>query len=142
MKIHFGQIYIEAGASFPFTHKYQLAISENVSKLVVPSDSFVSLYGQDYELMIRVSAKKGLKENEIKGPTVFKKEKDIEFTIFLPHDILIGKDNWAEETTIFLLKGLYSVLNSLGINSDILKNSQTEIVTALCCEPENIKLGI
>lgn len=58
MKIYFGQLYIQAGISFPFSSSFQRFLSEEVSKLVEMSPKFEQSYGIEYELMFRISAKK------------------------------------------------------------------------------------
>ena len=102
MKIYFGQLYIQAGISFPFNSSFQRFLSEEVSKLVEMNPKFEQSYGTEYELMFRISAKKELLTNEICGPTIFKKEKDIEYTIFLPYKFIMeqstGESEKAPET--------------------------------------------
>jgi len=65
MTIHFGQIYIQAGKSFPFGHLFQLFLSKRVIELVTPYAKFIKGHGDDYSLMFRISAKWQLAVNEI-----------------------------------------------------------------------------
>src|SRR5580704_1479285 len=88
MKVYFSQIYIKPGVSFPFSHHFQVHLSNVITDLVVPSPSFVEKYGDDFDIVFRISAKREIRDNEIKGPTVFNKEKDIEYTVFLPFDVI------------------------------------------------------
>ena len=88
MQVFFGQIYIKPGISFGFSHRFQTYLGQKVSALVSPSREFTERYGSDWELMFRISAKEGITENELRGPTVFRKDKDVEFTIFLPFDTI------------------------------------------------------
>ena len=50
MKIYFGQLYIQAGISFPFSSSFQRFLSEEVSKLVEMNPKFEQSYGTEYEL--------------------------------------------------------------------------------------------
>jgi hypothetical protein len=85
MNIFFGQIYIEPGITFPFSHKFQKLISEEVTKNTSPSAYFKNLYGGDWDLIFRISAKQEIDNLEIRGPTKFKKDCDVEYTLFLPY---------------------------------------------------------
>src|SRR5438132_14279232 len=89
MKVWFGQIYIGPGVSFPFSHHFQRRLSHEVTALVEPSEKFIKKFGREFELMFRISAKQKLKRNEIRGPTVFNKTRDVEYTIFLPFAVII-----------------------------------------------------
>lgn len=86
MKIFVGQIYVQVGIRYPFSYIFQKRMHEELSKLVKPSEAFLKKYSEDFEIMFRLSAKSEIKEAEIKGPTIYKKDKDIEFTVFLPHN--------------------------------------------------------
>ena len=88
MNISVGQIYIEPGVNFPFSHLMQVWLGQQLSALASPTADFVNAYGIDFSLVIRISARKSLKANEIKGPTVFKRTKDVEYTIFLPYETI------------------------------------------------------
>ena len=125
MKIFVGQIYSEVGASFPFATKFQIYIGEQLTKYVQPSELFLKKYSEEYELMFRMSSKSSITEIEIKGPTVFKKANDVEFSIFLPFD---KNENYKatryEKPLKQLIEGIISVLQNMEIDtSDISKNA-------------------
>ena len=86
MKLLVAQIYIEPGVTYPFSHHFQLWLGQELTNRVQPSQAFLQVYPEDFDLIFRVSARSKITEPEIKGPTVFKPDKDVEFTIFLPHD--------------------------------------------------------
>ena len=86
MKIYVAQIYIEVGSVYPFTHYFQRLISDELTKRISASSAFIQKYGEDFNLIFRMSAKSSLKEPEVQGPTVFKTDKDVEYTIFLTFD--------------------------------------------------------
>ncbi len=73
MKIYIGQIYIEPGVSYPFTHHFQGYLSDLASLDVTGAERFCSEYGDDYDIVFNVSAKAALQSAEIRGPTVFKR---------------------------------------------------------------------
>jgi hypothetical protein len=90
MKVYFGQIWVTSTAQLNFSHHFQIALSDVVSGLVAPSREFIQRFGEDYCLTIRISAKNGISNNEIKGPIVYKRDKEAEFVVFLPFDSIIA----------------------------------------------------
>ncbi len=91
MDIVLSQFYIEAGANFPFTHVFQQKISREISKLVETTEEFTSKYGADFTIIIRISAKTLIDAIEFRGPTIFKRDKDVEYTMFLPYTPLANE---------------------------------------------------
>src|SRR5262252_8362153 len=104
MKVHFGQIYVEPGITFPFSLHFQRRLSDEVSALLAPSAKFIQQYGENWELMFRISAKRTIHDCEIRGPSVFKKDKDLEFTIFLPFDVIQSEVSSTRSAIEFLLR--------------------------------------
>ncbi|GGP73003.1 hypothetical protein [Shewanella algicola] len=129
MRVFVGQIYIQAGVNYPFSHEFQKWVGDELSRLIEPSDAFIEKYSEEFELMFRLSAKAELDEIEIKGPTVFKKDKDIEFTIFLPYQriSLEEKDSFIEPIKLFL-EGVALALEVLSINSSMVRSNSSELV--------------
>lgn len=129
MKIYVSQIYPEAGISFPFKHQFQKYLSEAVNAAVCVSPSFAENYGRDYDLIFRISAKEGLAAPEIKGPTVFKRDKDVEYTIFLPFDRGAALDEPTLTRAIeLLISSMTTVLDKLGMNASKLADQSSTIV--------------
>src|SRR5687768_15844375 len=105
MKIYFGQVYVEVDANFPFSYHFQAAFSDAVTRLVPASDAYEKKYGKR-AVMFNVSAKRGTRQNEVKGPAVFKDSKTVEFTIFLPYDVITAKGkDFCQPALNFLLDG-------------------------------------
>jgi hypothetical protein len=84
----FRQVYISPGVCFPFSAAFQRYLSAQVSELVDPSPLFTTKYGDGFKLIFNVSAKGGILESEIRGPAVFRRTSDVEFTVFLPFDVI------------------------------------------------------
>lgn len=112
MRVFFGQIYIEPGIKFPFSHELQKYLGTTATAMILSSSAFATRFGEDWDLIIRISAKTGLCETKIKGPSVFKKSKDVEFSIFLPFDVITKN-----------LDPLLSALESLFVGIDIVLDS-------------------
>jgi hypothetical protein len=141
MTIGVGQIYVEVGATYPFTYHFQNWLSEELTKRVPPSKEFIEAYGTDFDLMFNVSAKTKINVPEIKGPTVFKRTKDVEFSVFLPHDGRQPcKPDDCRQPIKFLLDSIVIVLSRLDLDaSNVLKDAPfllEHTVTA----PEMIKI--
>ena len=81
--------------------------------------------------MFRVSAKRAICDNEIFGPSVFKKTKDIEFTVFLPFDVIQCEANTLYSAIGYLLQGVCSVFDSLGIDKSKLQTRKMTLVEAI-----------
>ena len=134
MKVWFGQVYIEGGVDFPFSHLFQRHLSAEVTALVEPSAKFIEQYGVDFELMFNVSAKRRLPDNGIRGPTVFKKTKDVEYTVFLPFDVIIPHADAPRRALRFLLKGVGDVFDKLEIDKIRLLEQQDAIIEGICAD--------
>jgi hypothetical protein len=134
MQIHFGQIYIQPGVSFSFSWHFQRFLSKETTALVVPSAKFVEAYGSDFELMFRISAKKGIQDNEIRGPTVFRKAKDVEYTVFLPFDVITHEPEVSKSALRFLLRGVCSVFKSLDIDTAMVLEKQESLIEQICSD--------
>lgn len=139
MNVHFGQIYIEPGAAFPFSLSFQRHLSDEITALVAPSATFKQQYGDDWNLMFRVSAKRTICDNEIRGPSVFKKSKDVEFTIFLPFDTIQREASVSRSAVAFLLRGVSSVLSSFGIDTSAIQARQSSLAESISSDPTMFK---
>nr|WP_319396803.1 hypothetical protein [uncultured Desulfobacter sp.] len=100
---------------------------------------YIEKYGTDWELIFRISAKKEIKDNEIKGPSVFKNDKDVEYTIFLPFDIINLSLDVPKLAIEFLLKGCCEVFRELGINTEIIENKSQSIIEDICSDAKMFK---
>lgn len=120
--------------SFPFSHTFQLRLSKEITSLVEPSTSLIKKYGKEFELMFRISAKQALREVEIKGPTLFKKSNDIEYTMFLPFNEIILHPDAPKRVLILIFRSVCNVLQSLEIDTRNISVSQDGIISAICSD--------
>ncbi len=134
MKVWFAQFYIEVGIRFPFTHVFQLYLSTEITALVEPSPKFINIYGSDFELMFRIGAKKSIEQNEIRGPTVFRKAKDVEYTIFLPFDAIQRDPDVLRSAVTFVLNGACAVLESLEIDTSKIVQRREFLIETICSD--------
>jgi len=139
MKIFVSQIYVEVGVSYPFSHRFQKYLSEELSKRISASDTFVREYAEDFDVVFNVSAKADIMQPEIKGPTVFRKDKDVEFTVFLPFDKQEphGQDAYRRVLRQ-LIHRVVDVLKTLEMDVSQLSRDSDEIVEGIVTDPTMI----
>lgn len=135
MKVSFSQVYIELGANFPFSVHFQRLLTKEVTALVQPSRNFIESYGADFELGFNVSAKHSLKDNEVRGPTIFKKSKAVEYTVFLPFDLIMSHMDAPKRALLFLLIGVCDVFDMLEIDKTKLLERRQSVIDAICSDP-------
>ncbi|HAH46549.1 hypothetical protein [Gimesia sp.] len=137
MNIYVAQIYIEAGVNYPFSHLFQVFFGKELTKRINPSGIFIKKYASDFDLMFRMSAKEHLKEPEIKGPTVFKKDKDVEYTIFLTFNKLKTPGPVLYRQVLRqLIDQIVIVLTDLEIDTSKLLADSSDIIETVVTEPK------
>ncbi len=148
MNVYFRQVYVYPGVDFPFTHVCQKFLSHEVTEAIVVSDKFIKSYGSEFNLTFNISAKNGLRDNETKGPSVFRKTADVEYTIFLPFDVIINEgDEKRRHKDVprlalqFLFKGIYSVFEVLGISPAAVREKQDSLIEQICSDPSMLDEG-
>ena len=135
MKIFVSQIYIEVGASYPFSHYFQKYLSREITDRITASDKFISDYGADFDLTFRMSSKKDIVEPQVKGPTVFKDDKDVEFTVFLPY----AEDQSYAQLLGVLMRQFVNVFEGLEMDVKQLSEASEEIVQNIVTNPRMIE---
>lgn len=135
MKVWFMQVYTEPGVNFPFSHHFQGRMSREVTALVKPSGKFSEKYGEDFELMFRISAKESLQENLVTGPDVFRKTKDVEYLVFLPFGVIMRHADAPKVALQYLLKGVCDVFDRLEIDTTKLLEKRESLIAGICADP-------
>lgn len=137
MKIFVLQFYIEAGAKYAFSLDFQRYIHLALSQRVHTSTFFLSQYGDEFTLIFRMSAKSSLRAPDVKGPTVFRKDKDVEYSIFLPFDKdrPHGPDMYRLALER-LFESIVNVLKELKIDSEKLTRDQDVIIDTIMSDPK------
>ena len=110
-----------------------------MSAVTITSSQFLQRFGEDWNLVFNVSAKADISENEIRGPSIFKKTKDVEFTVFLPFDVIQSEPSVPQAALGFLLQGVGSVFQSLGVASQKLKDREATLIERICADPKMFK---
>lgn len=139
MKVSIGQIYVKPGINFPFTHLMQLWLGEELSSIITSTPEFSKKFSPNYDLTIRISADDQIIENKIKGPTIYKKDKDVEYTVFLPYKIITVSPEGCRLAVEFLVDGIITVLHNAGLDTEVLNAKKEIIVIHICSEPSMLK---
>lgn len=129
MKVFFGQIYATQGISFPWTLEFQKWLSESVTALVSPTPTFLEKYGADWNLIFRISAKTKIPSSEIVGPSVFRRNKDVEFSVFLAFDQMPTGKAFGKPALEALLDAILRVFDRLGIDGSNLSQHKSELIS-------------
>lgn len=139
MKVFLGQIYGEPGVSFPFSHHMQTWLGNQLSDLATPSSEFLKKYSADFDLMVRVSARTKSAEVEVKGPTVFKKTKDVEYTVFLPYEVIVAAEDGCRAAMDLLMNGIQEVFARAHIEAPEFEAKKASMVEGVCSDAAMLK---
>ena len=139
MIVSIGQVYIKPGVRFPFSHLMQVWVSEALSSVADNCADFQMNYGCDFELIVRVSADTQIADNMLKGPTVFRENKVVECSLFLPFDIISKDPEGCRAAMKFLMAGVRSVFRKVGIDPTMLDEKTAIIIDHVCSEPTMLK---
>src|SRR4051794_37692580 len=139
MKINVSQIYTEVGCSYPFSSRLQAFLSEALSERTEASKVFILSYAPDFALTFNVSAKSGIASPEIKGPAVFRRTKDVEFTIFLPHDGDLPSDQAGYRGPLqMLVSSIVVILRRLEIDASRVLEDGPGLIDRMASDPAMI----
>jgi hypothetical protein len=138
MKVAFSQVYIHEDARLPLSVHFQRLITKLVSDAVLPSEAFCQSYGCDFNVVFNVSAKR--KHNiELRGPSVSRKYKAVEYTIFLPHSAIIKARDPFRLTVRTLLHHARDILKSLQFETSKLDREIDVIESEILNAPQMLK---
>jgi hypothetical protein len=139
MHVHFRQIYIEPGVSFPFSHHFQNRLAKTITSMIAPSAKYLEKYGGDFDLTFNVSAKTAIADNEIRGPAVFRKTKDVEYTVFLPYEVITRHVHAPKHALTFLVRAVCRVFDMLEIDNSKVIAAQDSIIDGICSDPTTLR---
>lgn len=131
MKVSFTQIYIQAGASFPFSAAFQRALREKFEAAAVPSEAFLKRYGSDWSVHFWISAKRDIHATEICGPSTSRKRKSQEWTLFLPSSVLSKRNDPNRAACAEVVGCACAVLDKIGVSTGTLALHQDELSSDL-----------
>lgn len=140
MRVVVRQIYTRVGISFPFSHLLQVYLTSVLSTLAAASASkFEAKFGAGFELVINVTAVAGTIHTSIKGPTVYKRDHDVEFTLELPFDVVATASDRCAKAVVLLLEGVEAVFSRVALDVGPLQRERAEIAGKVCSDSSMTK---
>lgn len=130
MKTYVAQIYIDPEARFPFSHKFQVWIHHMLSEMIIGWGKSENKY-RGNDLLFNLSSKYEINEVEIYGPSIDKRGKTVEYTVFIPLQIFgLGGRDGVKRVIFCLMKEIIKILDDLGVerNAD---DSQFALIAEL-----------
>lgn len=137
MKISFTQAYITPGINFPFSHHFQKRISNQVSSSISDAQMFYEKYGQDFSMSIYISAENSTVGPRVVGPGVYRKGKEVEYTIFLPFDAIYRSNDSIGFAIEYLFDGIEIIMKKARMETRDLDLKRAELIHAIRTE-ENL----
>lgn len=138
MNVYVSQFYIEAGANYPFSHRFQHFVSKAIADRIASPESFVQKYGENFDLIFNMSARSDIRETLIKGPAVFQRGKDVEYSIFLPYDSDNHDPSALKQVVVRLLSAIVNVLTDLGFDASAVLRDSSELADQIVENPAMI----
>lgn len=139
MRISISQIYVKPNINFPFSSRMQRWLSDEITSVVSTTNEFTNKFGEEFNLKIRISADDEIVDNKIMGPTIFKKDKDVEYTLFLPYRIISESSEGCRVALEFILSGIHVIFQKVGIDTEKLVVKFPNIVEVVCSDSTMLK---
>jgi hypothetical protein len=117
----------------------QVWLTNELSGVCEDAVEFFERYGENFDLVIRISAQNQITGNLLKGPTIFEEEEDVEYTLFLPYDVIIQSADGRRAAATFLLEGIRAVFERVGIRTARLNERTELLLERLCSDPAMLK---
>jgi len=95
----------------------------------------VKKYGEDWDLMFRISARAAIGDTDIRGPSVFRKNRNVEYSIFLPFTTIRGAEDVLRTAIEYLFDAFLSVLTKLGFSTERIGARRLALVDSICSDP-------
>jgi hypothetical protein len=109
--INVSSIYPEAGVTFPISYRFMQLLKEELAQLAQQHFSvFQTAYGQDYTLGIILSASSADVKLEIRGPSISKRYKVVDYVLRIPFGIVEEAETLYSRYVFFVCQGIATVL--------------------------------
>ncbi|MCB2378237.1 hypothetical protein LGH70_11620 [Hymenobacter sp. BT635] len=109
--INVSAIYSEAGVNFPISYLFMRLLREQLAQLEPQHHAvYQAKYGLDFTLGIILSAKSNTSQLEIKGPSLSKKYKVVDDTLYIPFVIAEEAETFYSKYVSFVCTGVSTVL--------------------------------
>jgi hypothetical protein len=110
-------------------------LSHELTAVAESVDEFLVKFGEGFSAVVNISAKTGIVEPEIRGPTVFKRDKDVEYTLFLPYDVIMRQHDSRRMAARYILSGIRAIFERAGIGLEQLDATMNALTEHLSSDP-------
>lgn len=111
MHITVAGAYPEVGINFPISYKFNKLLREAIHSPEEDfSDAFQKVYGKEYSLGIILSAKEDTLDLIIKGPSISKRYKAVDYVLYIPFCIIHSQADFFINYVNFVCDGIKSIL--------------------------------
>jgi hypothetical protein len=138
MKVTVCQVYVKPGVTLPFSHHMQRRLAGELSTMLLPSSAFTTKYGADFSLVLNISAEAATSETRIAGPAVYRRTRDVEYTLFLPFDAICAAKDRCRFAMACILSAVAVVVSRVGIDGTLLAKRTPEVVARISEDPTMI----
>jgi len=122
MEVRVSEIYPEAGINFPISYKFQRILRTELNllspKFEIP---FQAKHGKEYALGIILSAKSNLSTLLIKGPSISRKYKVVDYVLYIPFELMSDERSFIANYVRIVCEGIDDIIaryNNEGISAE------------------------
>jgi hypothetical protein len=126
MRILINSLYVEPGLTFEVSSNVMDLISSKIEFLLNPSNIFNQKF-KGFDIGFTISTKREIDHLKITEPLIDREEKEVYFTIWMPHDKIHTSENYMESYLDYLFKGILLGLNKYAFETEVLENTFNEI---------------
>ena len=126
MKVYVSQIYPHVDARYPFSHIFQRYVSDKLTEYLERSEQLAK---EGIEIVtFQMSAKRGIDSAEVYGPGIYKEDKEIEYTIFIPFRGNTDSPGALAEALKHLFSEIIRISKKLGIGTGTLEKQYPKMI--------------
>jgi hypothetical protein len=129
-------LFSDPDATFEVPHQVSKVIASILSSELADTHAFDENFGKDYYLCLMRSSRVGLADLEIKGPTISKRYKTVEFSLKMPHRKIVEDPRRYGIYLDYMERGTSSVFAEIGL---VTKRPMADIfreIRARCFAPD------
>ncbi|RZT15536.1 hypothetical protein [Fictibacillus sp. BK138] len=127
MYIFTNRLFSEVNTSFSISYKVDLKIREYLNEYICPYLKFPAKeQNMDY-MYLSVSTKKDVKEVEVKGPDISRKDKEVVWALWLPYHKISNESDQRERYIKFYFEALVMLFERYNIDEELIRQVQTKI---------------
>lgn len=140
MNISFGQIYPEIDTDFNLTNTILIELKTKINKFNQSFRTYESAFKtRDFSTIFIVSATKKNDTLTIDGPTIFRKDKSIEFVLHIPYKKFSNFTEEMDYALDFIGEGLHLTFKNNHADTDAITTTINNIKDLIHANPDKYK---